>query len=86
MPPKPGHRLHLNESPEDLPAEVKATAIERLATMDWSRYPEAVGRFRQALSDSDGWPTNGILLGNGSNELLQVLFLATLRFGGKDLK
>lgn len=80
-PPQPGHRLHLNESPEDLPAELKAAALSRVGALDWSRYPEETELLAAELSRIAGWPADGILLGNGSNELLQSLVFATLAPG-----
>lgn len=80
-PPQPGHRLHLNESPEDLPEAVKNAAVERIRALDWSRYPEETELLASELSEIAGWPAEGILLGNGSNELLQALVFATLEPG-----
>jgi histidinol-phosphate aminotransferase len=77
-PPQPGHRLHLNESPTDLPAEVKAAAAERLLGLDWSRYPEEAELLAEDLARLDGWRSDGILLGNGSNEMLQLTMFATI--------
>jgi histidinol-phosphate aminotransferase len=80
-PPQPGHRLHLNESPEDLPADLKAAAVERLLALDWSRYPEEAELLAEDLARADGWRADGVMLGNGSNELLQLLVIAALAPG-----
>ena len=80
-PSQPGHRLHLNESPADLPPEVKASAVERLLAIDWSRYPEETEQLTAALAQADGWRADGVLVGNGSNELLQTTMLAALTPG-----
>jgi histidinol-phosphate aminotransferase len=80
-PPQPGHRLHLNESPTDLPQEVKSAAVERLLAIDWSRYPEEAELLAAEIAAADQWTSDGIVLGNGSNEMLQVLMFATLTPG-----
>lgn len=80
-PPQPGHRLHLNESPEDLPADLKEDAVRRLLALDWSRYPEEAELLAREIGAADGVAAEGVLLGNGSNELLQILLFATLAPG-----
>ena len=80
-PPQPGYRLHLNESPTDLPNEIKAAAVERLLSLDWSRYPEEAELLASEIAQADGWRQEGVLLGNGSNEMLQVLMFATISPG-----
>lgn len=74
----PPIKLNQNESPFDVPAELKAALWERLASRPWNRYPPFVATdFISAISEATGWPTDGILVGNGSNELIQAL-LATV--------
>lgn len=80
-PSKPGRRLHLNEAARDLPADFKQEVAERIARIDWSRYPEATNSLREELAAQDGWVANGVLVGNGSNEFLQVLSITTLSPG-----
>jgi histidinol-phosphate aminotransferase len=80
-PSQRGHRLHLNESPADLPQDVKEAATARLLAMSWSQYPEATQSLYEALAARDGWRADGVLAGNGSNEMLQVLLYATLMPG-----
>ncbi len=72
-------KLNQNESPYDVPPELKASLWERLATRPWNRYPPFVADdFISAVSEATGWPTDGILVGNGSNELIQALFAAVV--------
>jgi histidinol-phosphate aminotransferase len=80
-PPKEGHRLHLNEAPEDLPRELKQAILERLAAMNWAHYPEETELLVADLARVDGWRPDGVLVGNGSNEFLQSLIFATLAPG-----
>jgi len=67
-------KLDQNESPEDLPAEIKGRALERLAELSWNRYPELHAEdVRAALARHEGWPEEGIVLAPGSNLLVLAL-------------
>ena len=69
--------LHLNESPSDLPPELKRELAQKLEAMDWSKYPISDGAQLAAdLAQAYGVPREGVLVGNGSNELLQLLLFA----------
>ena len=70
-------KLDQNESPDDLPAEVKARALERLARIPWDRYPELHAEdVRQALARHEGWHERGVVLSPGSNVLILGLCTA----------
>lgn len=74
--------LHLNESPSDLPQELKAELAERIARSDWSKYPITDGaRLAEDLARVYGVDASGVLVGNGSNELLQLLLFACIEPG-----
>jgi histidinol-phosphate aminotransferase len=78
------HRIKLNqnENPYELPAEIKEEILRRLAAMRWSRYPAFVPREQIAkVASFAGWTSEGTLLGNGSNELLQLIFACVLERG-----
>lgn len=71
---EPRIKLNQNESPFDVPDELKRRLQEALASRSWSRYPPFVAHdFIGAVSEATGWPTDGILVGNGSNELIQAV-------------
>ena len=71
--------LHLNESPSDLPRHLKEQLAAELLASDWSKYPITDGAaLGQALARSAGVDPAGVLVGNGSNELLQLLLLASI--------
>lgn len=81
---QPPHRIKLNqnESPVDLPRALKEAVAARLLEAPWSRYPAVdPDRQRRAVAAFAGWRPEGTLLGNGSNELLQVLFSSLLERG-----
>jgi histidinol-phosphate aminotransferase len=73
------HRVKLdqNEAPEDLDPALKARALERLASVDWHRYPElhAEGVARR-IAERDGWDPDGVVVAPGSNVLIQAAILA----------
>ncbi|MBP1678645.1 MAG: histidinol-phosphate aminotransferase, partial [Bacteroidetes bacterium] len=78
------HRIKLNqnENPFELPGAVKAEILERLAQAAWSRYPSFVPAAQIArVADFGGWKPEGTLLGNGSNDVLQLLFMSVLERG-----
>jgi len=67
-------KLDQNESPEDLPPEVKARALARLAALPWNRYPEMhADDVRASLARHESWPEEGIVLAPGSNLLVLAL-------------
>jgi len=67
-------KLDQNESPEDLPPEVKRRALERLAALPWNRYPELHAEdVRAALARHEAWPEEGIVVSPGSNLLVLAL-------------
>jgi histidinol-phosphate aminotransferase len=73
-------KLDQNESPEDFPAPLKARALERLAALQWNRYPDLGGEeVRAALARHEGWPEKGIVLSAGSNLLILALCSAANR-------
>jgi histidinol-phosphate aminotransferase len=75
-------KINQNESPWDLPDEAKRRVVERVLARSWARYPafdptELIGR----LAAHSGWRPDGILAGNGSNELIEALLLVTVGKG-----
>jgi histidinol-phosphate aminotransferase len=70
-------KLDMNENPLDTPQVIKEAVVEQLQNREWTRYPELVPRRLLAkLSRSAGWPEEGLLIGNGSNEILKTILLA----------
>jgi len=53
--------------------------LEQALSRPWSRYPEFdPHELVDALARAAGWSAEGVLAGNGSNELIQALFLVTV--------
>lgn len=66
-------KLDQNESPWEPPSRIKERVVRELLGREWSRYPEFhADEVREALARRFGWPLEGILVGNGSNELLAL--------------
>ncbi len=79
VPQKAPVKLNQNESPFDLPVALKEEIFQELKRYNWNRYPPLRDEeLLQLLADYTGWPVEGILTGNGSNELIQILFYAVL--------
>ncbi|HET8623979.1 MAG TPA: histidinol-phosphate transaminase [Gemmatimonadales bacterium] len=72
-------KLNQNESPWDVPDGLKRAIVERALTLPWNRYPEFVpAELLQRLAAAHAWHSDGILVGNGSNELIQAVLATTL--------
>jgi histidinol-phosphate aminotransferase len=73
-------KLNQNESPFDVPPDLKEEIIRELARTPWNRYPSAQPvALTAAIAEYTGHPSPGIVIGNGSNEMIQTLFLACCR-------
>ena len=72
-------KLNQNENPYELPESIKRGVIERMQARPWSRYPDFDSQeLLEGLAAFAGWKPEGILAGNGSNELIQALFMVTV--------
>jgi histidinol-phosphate aminotransferase len=81
--PLPARRkLNQNECPHDFPPELKRSVLERAAAAPWQRYPEFVpARLVERLAAHYGWRPDGVVVGNGSNELIQAALSVVLASG-----
>ncbi|HEX2211725.1 MAG TPA: histidinol-phosphate transaminase [Longimicrobium sp.] len=78
-PYEPRIKLNQNESPYDVPQAVKDRIHAALADRPWNRYPPFVAsNFIQAVAEATRWPGDGILVANGSNELIQSVLAVTV--------
>ena len=81
-PYEPRIKLNQNESPYDVPDELKARIARLLEHRPWNRYPPFVASsFISAVSEATGWPEDGVLVANGSNELIQAILAVTVSSG-----
>jgi len=75
-------KLNQNENPWDAPARIKEEVLRRFAARKWSQYPDFVPtRLNECLAGFAGWRPDGIIAGNGSNELIQALLMVTMESG-----
>jgi histidinol-phosphate aminotransferase len=80
--PAAPRKLNQNESPYDVPAAVKDAVLRRARELPWNRYPAFVPADLLArLAARHGAPQDGVLVGNGSNELIQAALAATVGEG-----
>jgi len=79
-------KLNQNESPFDLPMWLKEAIVAEFVREPWNRYPDILPyRGMKAYANFLGVPVEGVMMGNGSNELLYTIFLACLGPGRKIL-
>jgi histidinol-phosphate aminotransferase len=79
-------KINQNENPWDAPARIKAETLQRLKTRQWSRYPDFVPLSLQGrLAEFSGWRADGVIAGNGSNEMIQALLMITVEPGKRVL-
>ena len=76
-------KLNQNENPYDLPPAIKDEIAQFCRERPFNRYPNFVPEALKAkLSGYSGVSAKGIMVGNGSNEMLLVLLLALSRQSG----
>ena len=74
-----GIKLNQNENPYDFPEDLKEEVFRRFRARAWSRYPDFVpDELRERLAAFAGWKKEGVLVGNGSNELLQATLMVVV--------
>src|SRR5258705_3097572 len=79
-------KINQNESSWDAPERIKEETLRRLTERKWSRYPDFVSTsLHERLAEFAGWKRDGIIAGNGSNELIQALLMVTIGPGKRVL-
>ena len=80
--PPARRKLNQNECPFDFPLDLKHEVLDQVSAAAWQRYPEfAPPDLLAMLADRYGWVADGVLVGNGSNELIQATLSVTLGTG-----
>ncbi len=79
-------KLNQNENPWDAPEAIKGETLRRMASRSWSRYPDFVPlSLHEKLAAFAGWRADGVVAGNGSNELIQAMLMVTVSEGSRVL-
>ncbi|HEV2765105.1 MAG TPA: histidinol-phosphate transaminase [Pyrinomonadaceae bacterium] len=79
-------KINQNENPWDAPDRLKRAVLERAEQRAWSRYPDFVpASLHEKLARFAGWTPEGVVAGNGSNELIQALMMVTVGEGKRVL-
>ncbi len=78
--PPARYRMNTNESPYAPPESLVKEDVEEMEAIALNRYPDRdATRLFEAIAGHVAWPTDGLWVANGSNEVFLHLFLA---FGG----
>jgi histidinol-phosphate aminotransferase len=79
-------KLDGNESPFSLPAEVLDKVVAKITKIPINRYPDpSAVDLRRKVAKITGFPLEGIILGNGSDELIEMLLITFSGGSGKVL-
>ncbi len=79
-------KLNQNESPWDASEAIKRETLRRMESRAWCRYPDFTpAALHEKLAAFAGWEPEGVLAGNGSNELIQALLMVTVGEGRRVL-
>ena len=79
-------KVNQNENPWDAPEAVKRETLRRMDERAWSRYPDFIPvSLHEKLAAFAGWTPDGVVAGNGSNELIQATLMVTLGEGKRVL-
>lgn len=76
--------ISANESPYNVPEPIRASVVERIAKLDFNRYPDPLANtLRDKIAQMYGLQRDNVILGNGGDELL---FNLMLTWGGPGRK
>lgn len=74
-------RLHCNESPFDIPQNLKAQLVNKMTDLAWNHYPEFhQTQLNSLIAQKAGLSAENILLGNGSSQLIQQIVNCCSKF------
>jgi histidinol-phosphate aminotransferase len=77
-------KINQNENPFEMSAAIKERVLQMARERPWGRYPDFDPvELLEVLAKFSGWRADGILAGNGSNELIEALLLVTVGQGTK---
>ncbi len=74
-------RLHCNETPFDLPEDLKQQLVTKMADMAWNRYPDFHNtELTTLIANQAGVQPENVVLGNGSSQLIQQIVNCCSKF------
>ncbi|HUK22196.1 MAG TPA: histidinol-phosphate transaminase [Gemmatimonadales bacterium] len=80
--PSAARKLNQNESPYDVPPAIKDAVLARVRELSWNRYPAfSPESLLERLARRHDWTAEGVLVGNGSNELIQASLMVSVGEG-----
>ena len=75
-------KINQNENPWETPNRIKEATLRQFENYKWSRYPPFISSgLEKRLAAFAEWEPDGVLAGNGSNELIQALLMVTISAG-----
>ncbi len=75
-------KINQNENPFDMPEAIKAAVEKVIVQKPWARYPPFMPvELACKLAKFAGWQSEGILVGNGSNELIEAVLMVSVEKG-----
>ena len=79
-------KINQNENPWGAPERIRHETLAQMDARPWSRYPDFVPvKLQQRLADFANWTAEGVIAGNGSNELIQAVLMVTISAGKRVL-
>jgi histidinol-phosphate aminotransferase len=73
-----------NENPYDIPSELKKEILDYALQRSWSRYPPITAlELYESIAQYTGWGADGVVAGNGSDEVILIFLLSFLEPGMK---
>ncbi len=76
--------LDKNENPFRLPPSLREEIRQLISSIDLNRYPDPEGKkLKQVLSELTGVPEENLVIGNGGDEILSMLFTAFIEKGAR---
>jgi len=73
-----------NENPYDIPVALKKKVLDYALERSWSRYPPIVAKdLYRRIAEYTGWVPEGVVAGNGSDEMILTMLLSFLGPGKK---
>ncbi len=77
-------KLDQNENPFGFPESLKEKFWQRAQQLDWERYPDfQMERLTERIAEYAQLPPQNVLVGSGSNSLIQALLMVTLAPGDR---